>query len=75
MWEAEPALRDVPGSYRVALVVCDDVAGGWTNRYSCEYTERLAAPPPPAVLVAPGPPPYWYGPRPYYHGRVYYRIR
>jgi hypothetical protein len=45
--EAEPALRDVPGSYRVALVVCDDVAGGWTNRYSCEYTERLAAPPPP----------------------------
>src|SRR5436190_2061261 len=26
--EAEPDLRDVPGSYRVALVVCDDV-GGW----------------------------------------------
>lgn len=47
MQDAEPALRDVPGSYRVALVVCDDVAGGWTNRYSCEYAERLLAPAPP----------------------------
>lgn len=44
--EAEPALRDVPGTYRVALVVCDD-AGGWTNRFACEYAERLPTPPPP----------------------------
>ena len=34
----------------------------------------LAAPPP-AVYVTPGPPPYWYGPRPYYHSHVYYRVR
>src|SRR5262245_60202792 len=32
MKEAEPELRGVPGSHRVALVVCDDVGGGWTNR-------------------------------------------
>jgi hypothetical protein len=44
--EAGPALRHVPGSYRVALVVHDDV-GGWTNRAACEYAERLAAPLPP----------------------------
>jgi len=31
--------------------------------------------PPPAVYVTPAPPPYWYGPRPYYHSHVYYRIR
>lgn len=46
MQEAEPELRGVPGSYRVALVVHDD-QGGWTNRAACEYAERLAAPPPP----------------------------
>jgi hypothetical protein len=44
--EAEPALRGVPGSHRVALVVHDD-RGGWTNRAACEYAERVAAPPPP----------------------------
>lgn len=30
------------------------------------------AAPPPAVIVTPGPPPYWYGPRPYYRSHVYY---
>jgi hypothetical protein len=54
--EAEPALRDVPGSYLVALVVCDDVAGGWTNRDSCEYSERLAARRPPARATSTGSP-------------------
>ncbi len=28
-----------------------------------------------AVIVTPGPPPYWYGPRPYYRGHTYYRVR
>jgi hypothetical protein len=36
---------------------------------------RYVAGPPPAVIVRPGPPPYWYGPRPYYHSHVYYRVR
>lgn len=44
--EAAPALADVPGTFRVALVVCDDVAGGWTNRYACEYALMACAPPP-----------------------------
>jgi hypothetical protein len=47
MREAAPHLTHIPGSYRVALVVCDDVAGGWTNRYSCEYANRVCAPPTP----------------------------
>jgi hypothetical protein len=47
MREAEPQVADVPGSYRVALVVMDDLKGGWTNRYSCEYAQRACAPAPP----------------------------
>ena len=30
-------LVDVPGSYKVALVVIDDVGGGWTNRHVIEF--------------------------------------
>ncbi len=47
MQEAAHHLTDVPGAYRVALVVPDDLKGGWTNRYSCEYAQRLCAPLPP----------------------------
>ena len=43
--EAEPALRDVAGSYRVALVVCDD-AGGWTNRVRVRVRRAAACPAP-----------------------------
>ena len=35
----------------------------------------IAAPPPTTVIVRPGPPGYWYGPRPYYHAHVYYHVR
>jgi hypothetical protein len=45
--EAASQVADVPGSYRVALVVCDDLRGGWTNRFSCEYAQCLCAPLPP----------------------------
>jgi hypothetical protein len=47
MHEAARHVRDVPGSFRVALVVYDDVKGGWTNRYSDEYALRRCAPAPP----------------------------
>lgn len=47
MQEAAPRVADVPGFYRVALVVCDDLRGGWTNRFSCEYAQRVCAPAPP----------------------------
>jgi len=33
------------------------------------------AAPPHTVIVTPGPPPYWYRPRPYFHSHVYGRIR
>lgn len=47
MHEAARAVENAPGAYRVALVVPDDLKGGWTNRYSCEYAQRKAAPLPP----------------------------
>jgi hypothetical protein len=47
MHEAARRVEDVPGSFRVALAVLDDLKGGWTNRYSCEYQHRLSPPPPP----------------------------
>jgi len=30
-------LADVPGSFRVALCVCDDLLGGWTDRAATEF--------------------------------------
>lgn len=39
--DLEPQLHDVPGSYKVALVVADDLMGGWTNRFSTEHSHRF----------------------------------
>jgi hypothetical protein len=39
--EASAHLADVPGDYKVALVVADDAGGGWTNRYDWEFTLRF----------------------------------
>jgi hypothetical protein len=30
-----------PGSFKLGLVVADDRMGGWTNRYTCEFTARF----------------------------------
>jgi hypothetical protein len=30
-----------PGHFKAALVVADDVAGGWTNRFATEFTHRF----------------------------------
>jgi hypothetical protein len=47
---AEEAVRSVRGAgssdpaavnYRVALVVSDDLKGGWTNRWASEYSHRI----------------------------------
>jgi hypothetical protein len=35
--EAGHRLADVPGDYKVGLVVADDLMGGWTNRFACEF--------------------------------------
>jgi hypothetical protein len=34
-------LRDEPGRFRVGLVVADDARGGWTNRYTTEFSHRF----------------------------------
>src|SRR5262245_26188204 len=39
--DARRRLADVPGELRVALVVVDDVGGGWTDRYLTETRHRF----------------------------------
>ena len=39
--EVSAQLADLPGDFKAALVVVDDLMGGWTNRYDCEYTFRF----------------------------------
>ena len=42
--EASAETAHLPGDYRAALVVVDDVMGGWTNRWSYEFNLRFPAP-------------------------------
>ena len=39
--EASAALADVPGEFKAALVVADDLMGGGTNRYAYEFDFRI----------------------------------
>jgi hypothetical protein len=39
--EAAARLADVPGDFKVGLVVADDLMGGGTNRYDCEFAWRF----------------------------------
>jgi hypothetical protein len=39
--EASTTLVDVPGEFKIALVVADDLMGGWTNRYANEFEYRF----------------------------------
>lgn len=39
--DASAAQADVPGEFKIALVVADDLMGGWTNRYDYEFTFRF----------------------------------
>jgi hypothetical protein len=39
--EASARLADEAGDFKVALVVADDLMGGWTNRYATEFTLRF----------------------------------
>jgi hypothetical protein len=36
--EAEPQLAHVPGEFKIGLAIADDLKGGWTNRYSTEFS-------------------------------------
>ena len=37
--------QDAEGSFRVGVVVVDDVGGAWTNRYTNDYTHRFGGAP------------------------------
>jgi len=39
--EAAAQLLDQPWDIKAALVIADDLMGGWTNRYACEFTQRF----------------------------------
>jgi hypothetical protein len=39
--EAAAALSDLPGDFKVGIVIADDLMGGWTNRYADEFTYRF----------------------------------
>jgi hypothetical protein len=39
--EASDQLVNEPGDFKVALVVADDLLGGWTNRYASEFSLRF----------------------------------
>ena len=39
--EVAHQVEDVPGEYKVGLVIVDDLGGGWTNRYATEYWFRF----------------------------------
>lgn len=39
--DASAELADVPGDFKLGLVVVDDLKGGWTNRYANEFNYRF----------------------------------
>jgi hypothetical protein len=41
--EAAARLADVPGDFKVGLVVCDDLMGGGSNRYDLEFAFRFGS--------------------------------
>jgi hypothetical protein len=38
---ASAHVMDVPGEFKIGLVMADDLLGGWTNRYDYEFTLRF----------------------------------
>jgi hypothetical protein len=41
--EAAAHLTDVPGDFKLALVIVDDAKGGWTNRFGHEFDFRFGS--------------------------------
>jgi len=39
--EAASQVATAPGNFKVGLVVADDLLGGWTNRYTAEFSHRF----------------------------------
>src|SRR5262249_30623183 len=57
--EAAARLADVPGDFKVGLVVCDDLMGGGTKRYDYELKIRFPATWIPPNWLRPGFRPKW----------------
>jgi hypothetical protein len=57
--EVAARLADVPGDFKVGLVVCDDLMGGGTNRYDYELKIRFPATWIPPKWLKPGFRPKW----------------
>ncbi len=63
--EAAPRLPDGPGEFKASIVVCDDLKGGWTNRFDYEFKNRVGyldflggdGPPDPTPTPNPNPNP------------------
>jgi hypothetical protein len=51
--DAAPEVSDVDGDCKLALVIADDLKGGWTNRYDYEFTFRFGSPDPRLRAAAP----------------------
>jgi hypothetical protein len=43
--EAESRLRSVDGAFKAGLVIADDVHGGWTNRFTSDFSQRFEGDP------------------------------
>ena len=43
--EAAEPLQDIPGAFKVGLVLADDLMGGWTDRYTSEFRHRFEVSP------------------------------
>ena len=39
--EAETEIAQIPGDFKVTIVLSDDAMGGWTNHYTSEYSHRI----------------------------------
>ena len=40
--EVSDQFKEDPGTFKLGLVVVDDLMGGWTDRYTCEFNTRFA---------------------------------
>jgi hypothetical protein len=42
---ASDKLTQIPGEFKVTLILSDDAMGGWTNRYTSEFSQRCGSKP------------------------------
>ncbi|MEL6158573.1 MAG: hypothetical protein AAGJ95_11270 [Cyanobacteria bacterium J06554_11] len=39
--QIQNSLKEISGTFQIGLVVVDDLMGGWTNRYTTEFSDRF----------------------------------